>query len=368
MYKEDNEKFWCAFARLTKVSSSFVNTVYKYFGSIELAWNAQAYDLWKIDGLLKNSIESFLKERDKINPEECLNYIKERNIGFIHPEDERYPYLLKQIDNPPAGLFVLGDLSLCNLERTIAVVGSRRASENSRTTLKNILSDFANSDICIVSGLAEGIDTVAHKTAVENNIKTIAVIGGGFDKIYTKSNIGLFNKIINEGHGAILSEYWMDSDALSWHFPVRNRIVSGLSKGVLVAEAALKSGAMITANLALEQGRELMCMPGLISNPNTQGIYKLLKTGASMITSSRDILDTMGWEMKKSGLKKEKKYLNLTQQEEFIVECIKIDPLTLDELTIKTNLNINDLMVILTKLELQGIISKTNTERYTAAV
>ena len=367
MYNNE-EKFWCAFSRLTKVSSSFVNTIYNHFGSIELAWNAEAYDLWKIEGLQKRSIEGFLSERKTVNPDECLEYIKEHNIGFIHLQHEKYPYLLKNIDNPPVGLFVLGDLDLCNLDRTLAVVGSRRASENSRNTLRNILSDFADTDICIVSGLAEGIDTVAHKTAVDNNMKTIAVIGGGFNKLYPKSNEQLFNKIIYEQKGAVISEYWMDVDALNWHFPIRNRIVSGLSKGVLVAEAALKSGAMITANLALEQGRELMCMPGLISNPNTQGIYKLIKNGASIVTCSQDILDTLGWQIENSIKKEQTLNIDLTETEKTILDCIKIDALTIDELIIKTNLNINDLMIILTKLELKGIISKTNSDRYTLVV
>ena len=262
---------------------------------------------------------------------------------------------------------MLGDLKSCNLERTIAVVGSRKASENSKNTLRTILSKFANSDLCIISGLAEGIDTVAHKTAVDNNIKTIAVIGGGFDKLYPKSNIKLFNQIVNGG-GVVFSEYWPDVDALSWHFPVRNRIVSGLSKGVLVAEAALKSGAMITANLALEQGKELMCMPGLISNPNTEGIYKLLKQGAGLITDSSDILNAMGWNIYRKIPKIKEDICNLTEEEQLIVDLIRKDSLTLDELIIKTNLNINDLMVILTKLELDGIISQTSGERYISVV
>lgn len=360
---ENNDKYWYAFARLTKTASAFVNKVYEHFGSIELAWHAQEYDLWKIEGLQERQIKGFLSERKTINPNQCMDYIKEREIDFIHPEDERYPYLLRHIDNPPTGLFVLGNLELCNLERTLAVVGSRRASENSKTTLRHILEGFANTDVCIVSGLAEGIDTVAHKTAVDNNIKTIAVIGGGFDKLYPKSNAALFNKIIN-GNGAVLSEYWPDIDAISWHFPVRNRIVSGLSKGVLVAEAAIKSGAMITGKLALEQNKELMCMPGLISNPNTEGIYSLLKTGASLITNTQDIMDTMNWEIKKSQAAQTQTANNLTEEEQLIIDILKKDSLTMDEIIIKTGLNINDLMVILTKLELDGLISQTNGEKY----
>ncbi len=360
---DDKAKYWCAFSKLTKAGSMFVDKVFKHFGSIELAWHAQTYDLWKIEGLKRISLECFLEERDKINPDECYEYIKNRGIDFIYPEDERYPYLLKNIDNPPSGLFVVGDLASCNLDKSFAVVGSRRASENSKNTLRNILSGLHDTDVCIVSGMAEGIDTVAHRSAIDNNIKTIAVIGGGFDKIYPKSNIKLFNEI-KDGAGAVLTEYWPDVDAISWHFPARNRIVSGLSKGVLIAEAAIKSGAMITANLALEQGRELMCMPGLISNPNTEGIYKLIKNGASIITNHNDILDALNWEIKtkKSQTNKEKR--TFSEEEILILDCIKKDMLTLDEIVIKTNLNINDLMVILTKLELEGIISQTQGNKY----
>lgn len=362
---EEKDKYWCAFAKLNQVSSNFVNKVYEYFGSIEKAWFAEKVDLFNINGIQKSSIDNFIKERVKINPQECYEYLKEREIDFIHPEDERYPYLLRQIDNPPTGLFMLGDISLCNLNRTLAVVGSRRASENSKNILRNILSDFANTDICIVSGLAEGIDTVAHTSAIDNNIKTIAVIGGGFDKLYPQSNIKLFNKIINEKRGAILTEYWPDVDAISWHFPVRNRIVSGLSKGVLIAEAAIKSGAMITGKLALEQGRELMCIPGLISNPNTGGIYKLLKEGAGLVTSAKDILEIMNWtiEINKDYVKK-KDNITLSEEESTVLNYLKLDSLTIDELNIKTNLNINNLMVILTKLEMEGLISQVNGEKY----
>ena len=197
-------------------------------------------------------------------------------------------------------------------------------------------------------------------------MKTIAVLGGGFDKLYPKSNKNLYEKIINEGYGAAISEYWPDEDAISWHFPVRNRIVSGLSKGVIVAEAASKSGALITGRLALEQGRELMCMPGLISNPNTQGVYKLLKEGASLITSAQDILDVMNWQIEKDEKSKisSEKDNNLSDDEKTVYSLIKKDSLTVDELIIKTNLNINDLMVILTKLELNGLISQINGEKY----
>ncbi len=360
---ECEDKYWCAFSALKDSSSALVNKLYAYFGSIEEAWNAHADDLWNVPGIQKRSIRSFLEERKNINPDKCIEYINKRKIKFIHLNSPDYPYLLKHIDNPPTGLFILGDMSICNLERTLAVVGSRKASENAKNALNKILAGFSNTDICIVSGLAEGIDTVAHKTAVENNIKTIAVIGGGFDKLYPKSNIGLFNKIIN-GNGAVISEYWPNVDAISWHFPIRNRIVSGLSKGVLVAEAALKSGAMITARLALEQNKELMCMPGLISNPNTEGIYNLLKTGAGLVTKTQDITNYLNWEII-SPEEKLKRDVNLTESEKLIIEELQKDSLTTDELAYKTSSDINELMVTLTKLELMGIIKQEAGEKYT---
>ena len=361
---DNKKKFWCAFSKLTKTSSAFVNKLYSHFGDIEYAWNADLEELKQVSGILKNSVNAFIEERKKITPEECIDYLEEKNIDFIYPDDVRYPYLLRNIDNPPTGLLMLGDLNNCNLERTLAVVGSRKASDNSKLTLSKILAGFHDTDICIISGLAEGIDTVAHKAAVENNIRTIAVLGGGFERLYPASNKKLFEKILEE-NGVIISEYWPDSEPISWHFPQRNRIVSGLSKGVLIAEAALKSGAMITANLALEQGKELMCMPGLISNPNTQGIYKLIKDGATIITTPEDILDAMNWTIEKtSEITKNSNIDNLNDKEKKIVELIKKDALSIDELIIKTNLNINDLMVILTKLELDGFVTRTNTEKY----
>ncbi|MCD7878730.1 MAG: DNA-processing protein DprA [Candidatus Gastranaerophilales bacterium] len=363
-----NDNYWCAFARLTKTASGFVNCLYNHFQSIELAWHAEVYDLWKIEGIRKSQIDSFLEERKSISPDESLEYIQKRGFGFIHPESDDYPFLLRQIDNPPTGLFVQGSIKDCNLERTLAVVGSRRASENSKNTLRKLLENFADTDICIVSGLAEGIDTVAHKTALDNRIKTIAVIGGGFDKLYPKSNKALFSKII-DGNGAVLTEYWPDSDAISWHFPVRNRIVSGLSKGVLVAEAALKSGAMITARLALEQGKELMCMPGLISNPNTEGVYKLLKNGAALVTKSQDILDALGWviNIEKTSNQNNLNLENYSSDEKVVLEYLQKDSLTLDELAVKTNKDINTLLVIITKLELSGAIIQSTGDKYLLA-
>ena len=269
--------------------------------------------------------------------------------------------MLHNIDNPPAVLYFKGDLEVCNLNRTLAVVGSRRASSYAKDALTKILSELANTDICIVSGLASGIDTTAHLTALNSNLKTIGVIASGFDFTYPAANKQLYERIEN-GNGAVVTEYYPTFEPIKFRFPQRNRIVSGLSYGTLVAEASLKSGALITANLTLEQGRELMCIPGLITNPNTQGIYKLLKNGATLVTCADDILQALDWEIKTEQLPLLQ--TNLEPDEEKIVNAIEIEEKGFDELLTLTKLDVDTLLTHLTMLELKGIIKQVDGDRY----
>lgn len=364
----NSKKYWLAFAALEKTGSVFIQKLFEHFSDIELAWKADVSELLQVENITKKQLDSFLSERVKISPDKCLDDILSNDFKFITFDDETYPKLLRHIYNPPMTLFVAGDISSCNLDRTLAVVGSRKASENSKEILNKLITDLTGTDICIVSGLASGIDTVAHKSAINAGLKTIGVIGGGFNHIYPSSNRDLF-KQIRDKHGAVLSEYWPTFEPIAWRFPHRNRVVSGLSKGTLVAEAAIKSGALITAKLCLEQGRELMCIPGLISNPNTAGIYKLLKDGASLVTTSEDILNSLNWEIKRESSKNNiNNDCNINDDEKLVLDSILRDSLNVDELIIKTKLNIADLMVILTNLEIRGLIKQTDGEKYISLV
>ena len=285
-------KFWIAFSAIEQIDSPFIHRLYNYFGDIEEAFNAGLNELSQVDGLSVKRAETFLRERDKIDPDKAIFGVENRGVNYLTLEDDNYPKMLKQISDPPAVLYYKGDLFNCNLDRTVAVVGSRKSTYHAKEAVRKILSELTGTDICIVSGLAAGIDTTAHETAMDNGLKTIGVIASGFDFIYPSSNKRLYEKIEKE-NGAVVTEYYPTFQPLKFRFPQRNRIVSGLSYGTLVAEASLKSGALITANLCLEQGRELMCIPGLISNPNTEGIYKLLKNGATLVTQAQDILDAL---------------------------------------------------------------------------
>lgn len=358
------DKFWIAFSSIEQIDSRFIQKLYEHFGDIELAFNASLRDLQNIEGLSVKKAENFLSYRDKTDVDRVYAEVEARGIRFLTLASENYPKMLRQISDPPAVLYYKGGLFDCNLDKTLAVVGSRRASTHGKEDLKKVLSGLANTDICIVSGLASGIDSVAHTSAIENNIKTIGVIASGFDYTYPASNKTLYNNIEN-GYGAILSEYYPTFQPMKFRFPQRNRIVSGLSYGTLVAEASLKSGALITANLTLEQGRELMCIPGLISNPNTEGIYKLLKNGATLVTESSDILNALGWEVKIEEEKGEQLALPmLTEEEEKIFKNLEIEEKGVDELLALTKMKIDDLLMNLTTMELKGIIKQCSGDRY----
>jgi len=287
-------------------------------------------------------------------------------VSVISFDDDKYPRMLRQIYNPPMVLYYKGDLLSCNLERTVAFVGSRKASSNGKDSVKSIISNFRGTDICVVSGLAEGIDATAHRSAIENNLKTIGVIASGFDFKYPSSNKDLYEKLEN-GCGAIVTEYYPTFEPIKFRFPQRNRIVTGLSYGTVVGEAALKSGALISANLTLEQGRELMCIPGLINNKNTEGVYKLLKNGATMVTSGEDVLNALNWEITPSPHpfpKGRGSFFASSIEYSSLMELISVEPKGFDELQSATGLDTEELLKTLTLMELEGLIEQTDGDRY----
>ena len=354
------QKYWIAFSSIEEIDSTFILQLYDYFGDIETAYNCS--DLSGIEGLNIRHAQKFLSLRDKTDPDKVSQYVEDRGIKVITFEDAKYPNMLKNISDPPAVIYYYGDLSVCNLERTLAIVGSRRATSYAKDALKKIIDGFSGTDMCIVSGLASGIDTTAHQGALDNGLKTIGVIASGLNFIYPASNKMLYKEIIN-GNGAVISEYYPTFEALRFRFPQRNRIVSGLSYGTLVAEASLNSGALITANLTLEQGRELMCIPGLITNPNTQGIYKMIKNGATIVTSYEDVLEALRWEVTSKQISLFD-VETLPENEKIIYDELKLEEKSVDELSAITGFKTDNLLICLTTMELEGIIKQVKGDRY----
>ena len=357
-----NTKYWTAFSSIEQLDSTFIQRLYNYFGDIQTAFNATLSDLKQIEGLSVKKAENFIQKKQGVVPEQTLEFVMSKGMKILTYEDEKYPYMLRQISNPPMILYYKGDLFGCNLERTVAFVGSRRASFAGREGVNKVISDLANTDVCIVSGLAAGIDAVSHKSAIDNNLKTIGVIASGFDYIYPTGNKFLYEQI-EGGCGAVVTEYYPTFEPIKFRFPQRNRIVTGLSYGTVVGEAAMKSGALISANLTLEQGRELMCIPGAINNTNTAGIYKLLKDGATLVTNGEDILNALGWECK-SNVEMTKPLLQMNVTEEKIFGIIGIEPKGFDEIQAETDLTTDELLICLTGMELRGLIEQTEGDRY----
>ena len=298
--------------------------------------------------------KNFLSEIQNIDLNKAYNDVLSSKTKYITYENEMYPEILKNIEDFPLILYYKGSFDNINFKRTIGIVGSRKSTESARQNVFKIVSDFMNTDAVIISGLAEGIDASAHRAAIQNNLKTAAVIGSGLNFQYPSVNKKLYNEI--EEKGLILSEYPNDYSPMPQNFPQRNRIVTGLSCGVIIAEAKMKSGAMISARYALEQGRELMCIPGLITNPNCEGIYHLIKNGASVITSGEDVKNLLNWQIDLS----QKEQNNLLGIDKEIYETISSEEISIEGLKQKFDIGINELMVKLTEMELSGLIVQKN--------
>ena len=355
-------KFWTAFASIEQLDSTFIQRLYNYFGDVEIAWNATLQDLKEIEGLSIKKTENYLEKKKGVAPEQTLEFVQKKGINILTYDNDKYPYMLRQISNPPMTLFYKGDLFSCNLDRALAFVGSRRASFAGKEAVKSIISDLKNTDITIVSGLAAGIDAISHESAITNNLKTIGVIASGFDFTYPSSSKYLYEKMEN-GYGAVVTEYYPTFEPIKFRFPQRNRIVTGLSYGTVVGEAAMKSGALISANLTLEQGRELMCIPGAINNTNTEGIYKLLKDGATMVTKGEDILNALNWTIEQQP--KETEVLQISDEKtKLIFDIIGVEPKGFDEIQILTELSTDELLIRLTEMELRGLIEQVEGDRY----
>lgn len=310
------------------------------------AWECKYIDYINI-GFDMLKAENLIKSKDKMSEyiEQTKEYILKENIVYISEEDNGYPEKLKNISDPPAGLFVKGELP--DITNTLAVVGARRASDYGRTAAYRLSYDAALKGITIVSGMAKGIDTASHKGAIDAGGKTIAVLGSGFKEVYPKENMKLFNVIVSSG--CVITEYMPDIKPFPMNFPIRNRIISGLSSSVLVVEACEKSGSLITASLAAEQGRDIYAVPGNIYSPYSRGTNKLIRDGAKIIIDSDDVLEEY------LGLK-ETYNLSEDNNSEQLYNYLKKGTLTAEELSDITGLDISAVLSTLCILECHGKI------------
>ena len=268
--------------------------------------------------------------------------------------DEAYPEPLAQIEDAPDLLFYRGILRK-DERRAIAIVGSRRETRYGREQANKIARDLATAGVTIISGLAHGIDTAAHRGALDAGGKTIAVLGSGIKRIYPAENIDLAEQIIRE-NGAVISEFAPKAEPLAFRFPFRNRLVSGLSQGVLLIEAREKSGTLITIGHALTQGREVFALPGQVDAPGSAAPNRMLREGARLVTCARDILEDMGWENRAIAVQPSFVAPDLTNSQRRLYDALCNEPRNFADLSETLGLSVSELHVLITQLELEGLI------------
>jgi DNA processing protein len=345
MEGEDKE-FLASFGAFRHISTDIFLKISGYFPSFQDAWKAGPSELIRA-GISEKIATELAEFKKKIEPAKLLDSYQKNQIKLISLGEDEYPELLKEIFNPPFLIYAKGELRP-NERLAIAIVGARKCTDYGKRATKDIAEGLAKAGVTIVSGLALGLDAVAHEEAVKAGSRTIAVLANGLDQIYPATNRNLAQKILEKG--AIISERPIGTPPLRQNFPARNRIISGLASGVLVTEATDKSGTLHTANFALEQGRQIYAVPGPIYNPMSAGPNNLIKMGAKPVSEAKDILEDFGIK----GIESSKNILPENEDEVMIFELLKREPKHIDEISREAEREASEISRIISMMEIKG--------------
>ncbi len=362
-------RYWIGFNRAKGIGPIRQRMLTDYFGDIERAWNASADQLRKA-GLDQRSLQSLLTTRVTCDLDAELQAVEKAGARAVTLEDVEYPAPLRNIPDPPALLYVKGSL-LETDQKALAVVGTRRATTYGKTMTREIVEPLAQTGVVIVSGLANGIDTVAHQSAIDAGGRTLAAMATGIDQIYPPQNHRLAEAI--QAHGALLTELPLGEPPESRHFAPRNRIVSGLSLGTLVVEAAERSGALLTANLALDQGRDVFAVPGNASSPTSKGTNTLIQQGAVMVTGAADILDALKLASPQFRSRSPRVSVEAVEAqgeneiEVAILHSLSTEPQNIDDLSQRIGFPVKQVSSALTILELKGFVQQVGSMQFALA-
>lgn len=341
------------------LTSAKINAIEQVCDIVDLLENPLKY-AEKLRSIIGESAYKRIKlpcEAKQIN--DIISLTKEKHCGFIIRGDAEYPEALEEIDVPPAILYYKGDVGLLKTN-CLGVVGTREPSRYGRDYTEKFVEVLAKCSLTIVSGMARGVDSVAHRTALQNDGKTIAVLGCGIDIVYPANNVQLYDDIARDG--LIISEYPIGTPSLAYNFPERNRIISGLSRGVLITEAGLKSGSLITAEYAIKQNRELFVIPSALNSPRGKGSNLLLKTcQGAIVLSPDDIISALGI---KNQPEKKASAMQLDFMEERLLNALQYSEMHFDDLVDLTGLGVSDLNALLVRMEVVGLIRKLDNNYY----
>ena len=357
----DEKRYWIGFTLVKGIGAVRFQRLLEYFGDAESAWGANLAELAEA-GLSTKLAERLIAVRENVDLFRVWEQTLTKGIQVLTWMDEAYPQRLKEIEQPPPVLYLRGEL-LPEDTWAVAVVGTRRVTPYGRQVTEEIASFLAANGITVVSGLARGVDSLAHSAALKAGGRTLAVLGSGVDRIYPPENRALANQILERG--AALSDYAPGTPPEASNFPPRNRIISGLSMGVVVVEAGKTSGALITAEFAAEQGREIFAVPGNILAPQSKGTNKLIQQGALPFLSASDI--TQALNLARVGQHKAaRKALPADDVEAKLLDTMGEEPLHVDEIRNQTNLPVEKVSATLVMMELKGMVRQVGNMQYVA--
>ena len=357
----DEKKYWIGFNLIKGIGAVRMQGLVAAFGDLESAWKADSASLSEA-GLGSKLIDRVIQARGNINLDQVWEKIENQGIKILTWQDEEYPSRLREIDQPPPVLYVRGEYLQDDLF-AVALVGTRRVTAYGRQITEEIAAFLAANGITVISGLARGVDVIAHQTSLKAGGRTIGVLGSGVDKIYPPEHRALAEQMMLRG--ALISDYAPGTPPDASNFPPRNRIISGLSLAVVVVEAGETSGALITAEFAAEQGREVFAVPGSILAPQSKGTNRLIQNGAIPLLSAGDLMQTLN--LTRVGEQKSaRKALPADEMEARLLNVLGGEPLHVDEIRNQAGLPIEKVSAALALMELKGMVRQVGGMNYVA--
>jgi len=353
-------KYWVALNQVSQLGTVKFRRLEAYFGDLGNAWNASLAEL-KEAGIENKLAGEIVSARSRISPAAEVERLYRAGVKLANWHHPDYPPRLKEIPDPPPVLYFKGEL-LPSDERSVAVVGTRSPTAYGREAAARLASDLAGNDVTIVSGLARGIDSIAHQAALDSNGRTIAVVASGLDIVYPKEHTGLCQQI--EERGAVIGEYPLGVRPDARSFPRRNRLISGITLGTLVIEAGEHSGALWTVQRALEQNREVFCVPGSIFSPASRGTNSLIQQGAKLVANHQDILEELNLSVVTHQIE-----MRLAQEpedanESALLRHLDQEPLHIDDIRRRASLPITAVSSLLAMMELKGLVRQVGCMHY----
>jgi DNA processing protein len=382
----DERIYWLAWSQIEGVGPTLLFRIKQQFGKLSEAWTAHISDLMVVEGIGEQTARSLAEQRSRFQPEQFFEEHRRKNPCFWTPEDADYPRLLLEISDPPPILYYRGKVEPPEnrgIIPAIAIVGTRTPSDYGRRWTRRICRALTEAGFTVISGLAQGIDTEAHRTCVQQAGRTWAVLGTGVDVIYPASNLSLAQQIVNDG--LLVSEYPAGTQPDRMNFPRRNRIIAGLSRATLVLEAPYRSGALITARLANDYGRDVYALPGALDNENCLGCLDLLNHGAQVILGDRTLIDALGYlpqlqletspnqtgteqlsllDAGHSGSSSTPSTIPLTPDLEKVFHQVPLEAIALDAIVERSGLETGQVLGSLAQLELLGLVTQLPGMRY----